>query len=98
MANESGDNAPQSKPIFESHITLRDWALELVEACGGRKYMPVGKQLNKSNTVRIAALLDAFADQHNQIQAHIEKEKANAKTEIPNKDIEGTQTEKTEEE
>ena len=98
MANESGDNAPQSKPIFESHITLRNWALELVEACGGRKYMPVGKQLNKSNTVRIAALLDAFADQHNQIQAHIEKEKANAKTEIPNKDIEGTQTEKTEEE
>tara|TARA_B100000287_G_C20546520_1_gene746776 strand:- start:303 stop:599 length:297 start_codon:yes stop_codon:yes gene_type:complete len=98
MANESGDNAPQSKPIFESHITLRDWALELVEACGGRKYMPVGKQLNKSNTVRIAALLDALADQHNQIQAHIEKEKANAKTEIPNKDIEGTQTEKTEEE
>ena len=98
MANESGDNAPQSKPIFESHITLRNWALELVEACGGRKYIPVGKQLNKSNTVRIAALLDAFADQHNQIQAHIEKEKANAKTEIPNKDIEGTQTEKTEEE
>mgnify|MGYP003141553853 FL=1 len=98
MANESGDNAPQSKPIFESHITLRDWALELVKACGGRKYVPVGKQLNRSNTKKIAELLDAFADQHNFIQAHIEKEKANAKTEIPNKDIEGTQTEKTEEE
>tara|TARA_R100000742_G_C4258042_1_gene75897 strand:- start:277 stop:573 length:297 start_codon:yes stop_codon:yes gene_type:complete len=98
MTNESGDKAPQSKPIFESHITLRNWALELVEACGGRKYVAVGKQLNRSNTKKIAVLLDAFAEQHNFIQAHIEKEKENAKTEIPNKDIEGTQTEKTEEE
>ncbi len=95
MADESGDKGPQ---IFESHITLRNWALQLVDACGGKKYIPVGKLLNKTNTEKIAVLIDAFAKEHNQINAYISKEVANDETIIPKKDTEGTQTEKTEEE
>ena len=59
---------PDKPIIFASNESIRKWALDLIDATGGRKYMPFGKELKKQNIDKIRVLIIQFVEEFEKIK------------------------------
>lgn len=50
---------------FKDPKTIRNWCINLANACGGAEVRPAGPRLSKPNPVLANALLEQFAQAYN---------------------------------
>ena len=59
--------------IFYDSKSLKKWSIKLANACGGQEVSQTSIRLNKTNTKKIAELVDKFVNDHNETRIALEK-------------------------
>tara|TARA_B100001996_G_scaffold196366_1_gene150448 strand:- start:231 stop:500 length:270 start_codon:yes stop_codon:yes gene_type:complete len=59
--------------IFYEPKSLKKWSIKLANACGGQEVSQTSIRLNKTNTKKIAELVDKFVNDHNETRIALEK-------------------------